>query len=641
MPTDQGWNLRDRNVQSKDGPIDTRIYLLAFSVLFGLSAAALSGYSYGLSNLTEQLPIVFRLIDPGYLTNDFFVNATQEFGPRFYYSHLLAFLAGYVPLHGAMAVLWLLAYVSVIVVTAFTARDITGSVLGGMSAAILVTLSAPFFLGSDSPLFKLFLVPGFLAMPFGMFAIWNGIKGKPIHAAIASIPAVLLHPTIGLETAGLALAAVAANRVYRWWARREITSRQVWTMSAGTLIVGLTSLIWVVPAILTGASFSVEEEKLVTIYANFRHPHHLVPSTWQMKDWVLGTGFAVTVGIGLIEMFGAKVTSGSARREHLAIGFAIIAIFAVIGVALVGGYIFVELIPTRVAVVAQTFRMVTVAAWLGWIVVAGLIAELFEVRAWRWAVLFALSTVSTPTLLVYKGITFAVSRLNGGGAMNSTVFFAGVAMLTVETMAFTQAWIGQPNLRDFILMALGLPGVLAISISRKLTPVAFGILTAGLVLISASFVLDRFGLFPNSVPGASSYVARNQPILTLDEAFHRGDAHDRALVVAARDTTHPDAVFLIPWNWRHWRMFANRAVVVEYKAFPFREEAVLEWYERYLAIYDEGAGYPYDVTESELLELQRRYGFHYAVLPIGADMSFPVTATSERWKLVQVAETVP
>ena len=43
-----------------------------------------------------------------------------------------------------------------------------------------------------------------------------------------------------------------------------------------------------------------------------------------------------------------------------------------------------------------------------------------------------------------------------------------------------------------------------------------------------------------------------------------------------------------------------------------------EWYGRYLDIYDQGAGYPYDVTESELLELQRRYGFHYAMLPVGA-----------------------
>ena len=53
------------------------------------------------------------------------------------------------------------------------------------------------------------------------------------------------------------------------------------------------------------------------------------------------------------------------------------------------------------------------------------------------------------------------------------------------------------------------------------------------------------------------------------------------------------------------------------------------------------ARYPDDVTESELLELQRRYGFHYAVLPAGAGMSFPVLATSGDWKLVQVAESVP
>ena len=72
------------------------------------------------------------------------MNSASGFGPVFFYSHVLAFLAGYVPLHVAMAVLWLFAFIAVILVTAFTAKDVTGSVLGGMIAAILITLSAPF-----------------------------------------------------------------------------------------------------------------------------------------------------------------------------------------------------------------------------------------------------------------------------------------------------------------------------------------------------------------------------------------------------------------------------------------------------------------------------------------------------------------
>ena len=102
------------------------------------------------SDQAEQLPAVFRIMDPSYLANDFFVNAAAEFGPRFYYSHTLALLANFVPLPAVVAVLWLSAFVGVAVVTAFMARELSGSVLGGMVAVVLITLPEPFDLGSSA-----------------------------------------------------------------------------------------------------------------------------------------------------------------------------------------------------------------------------------------------------------------------------------------------------------------------------------------------------------------------------------------------------------------------------------------------------------------------------------------------------------
>ena len=641
MSADRDCSIRETDGPSPSGPIDSRLLLLSFSVLFGLVAAVLSGYFYGLNNHAEHLPLIFRVMDPGYLTNDFFVNAASEFGPRYYYTHMLAFVAGYVPLHAAMAVIWLSTFVAVSLITAFAGKDVTGSFVGGMIAVVLVTFSKPFYLGIGATPYDPYLLPRFLALPFGLFAIWKGIRGQPICAATAAIPSILVHPSIGLQTACLAMAAATANRLQRWLIRRNLSACQLRRLAVGILLVGLTSLLWIVPMVLTGASFSSRTEDLITINAYFRLPHHLVPSTWQMKDWILATGFAVVVAMGLIEMFRMEKTPGSTKREHSGVGFAITSTFAVILIALLGGYIFIEIIPSRLAVAAHFFKLVLVVAWLGWIVIAGLIGKLLIARAWHWAALFAISAVSVPTLLVYKGITFVGSRMDGGSTMKSTVFFAGVGLLVFSTMALTQAWIGQPTIRDLFLIALGMPAILLVSISSRLAPAAISILVGGLVAVSASFILDRYEVFPKNIPGVSSYIARHQPIFTLDDALDRGKADDHALTIAARDTTDPDAVFLIPWDWHQWRVLANRAAVVDRKSFPFQERAMEEWYERYLAIYGPGAGYPYDVTESELLELQRRYGFHYAVVPIGANMSFPVTATSERWKLVQVAETVP
>ena len=641
MTANRDRSIGDTDGPSPGGPIDSRLVLLSFSVLFGLVTASLSGYYYGLGDQAPQLALISRIIDPGYLTNDFFVNAASGFGPRFYYSHLLAFVASFVPLHIAVAVMWLLAYVAVIAITSFTARALTGSVLGGMIAAILVTLSSPFSLGFAATALIPILTPRFLALPFALFAIWKGIRGQAIFAAIASLPGILIHPTLGFETAVLALAAAAVNSRCRWRIRRVNPSRHAWRLMLGILIVGLTSLLWIVPTMLTGVSFSSTTDDLVRINAYFRLPHHLVPSTWGAKYWALAAGFAVAVAIALAEFFRRSANSESRRRERSAIGFATTSIFLLIAAALLGGYVFVEIIPTRIAVIAHVFKLVVVAAWLGWILLAGVIAELLMSGRWRWAALFVVSAVSAPTLLVFTGVTFAASRLSGGATFRSKVFFAGVALLIFDTMVLTQVWMGQPTFRDALFIALGLPVVLMIAVSSRLKPVALAALAGAMVVVSTSFVMDRYDVFPKNIPGVSSFLAKTQPILTLDEAFHRGRVDDRALILAARNTTHADAVFLIPWNWQYWRVFANRAVVVDRKAFPFQEEAMEEWYDRYLDIYDPGVGYPYDVTESELLELQRRYGFHYAVVPIGTSVSFRVLASSELWKLVQVADTVP
>ena len=575
MTTIQDRNLGDRSRPLSAVPMDTRVVLWSFCVLFSLIAASLSGYYYGLIDHAAQLPLIFRLIDPGYLTNDFFVNSASGFGPLFFYSHVLAFLGRYMPLDGAMAVVWLFTFIAVTVITAFAARDLTGSALGGMIAVILITLSTPFYLGSAATVFEPSLIPRFLAMPFGLFAIWKGIRDQPIIAATASIPAILVQPAIGLETAGLALAATAAHRLFHWRTRRDFTFRQLRNLGIGVLIVGLTTLLWIVPTIATRASFSMATDDLVRIYAHFRHPHHLVPSSWNVGQWARGAGFAIALAIALVETFRADKSSGPTRREQLGMGFAITSIFVVIAGALVGGYIFVEIIPTRLAVMAQTFRMVAVAAWLGWIVMAGLIAKLLIAKAWRWAVLFVVSTVSAPTLLIYVGITSVVSRLNGGAIMKSTVFFAGTALLVFDTMAFTHVLTGQPTTRDLILIASGFSVVLAIAMGNRLTAAALVTLGGALVMVSTSLALERYDVLPKNIPGVSSYLSYTRPILTLDEAVDHA-WHDRPhtvdLATVARENTGPDAVFLIPWgwDWQYWRLFTERAVVVDFKSFPFQ-----------------------------------------------------------------------
>ena len=622
---------------------DDRVMLASFAVLFGLLTAVLSNYRYGLSDQAEQLPAVFRIMDPSYLANDFFVNAAAEFGPRFYYSHTLALLANFVPLPAVVAVLWLSAFVGVAVVTAFMARELSGSVLGGMVAVVLITLPEPFDLGSSaSVLYDSLLVPRALAMPFALFALWKGVRGQPARAAIASIPAILFQPVMGLEVAGLALVAAGANRVFLLKRRGEYGHGRLWTLAVGVFIIGLTSLIWIVPMISTGAGTSLEPDEFVHIYGYFRHPHHLTPSAWDTTEWVLGAAFIASVVIALLEMFRTGHASADDQNEHMAMGVAVSAIFGLMAGALLVGYVFVEIVPTRIATTAQTFRMVIFAAWLGWILMAGVAARLLVMGLYQWAALFVASAVSVPTLFAYKVTTFIASMLKRGALMRSAVFFICVAVLAVVTLEITRrAAFDLPRIPNLLFTAFGLTVVLAIAIHRRFAPAALVTLSVALFLSVATLALDRNSIFPSNIPNVSAYIASRQPIFTLDEAKDRY-RHDYMVELAevARDNTDPDSVFLVPWNWPVWRLFSERAIVVDHKAFPFRDEGMKEWYERYLAIYDEGAGYPDDITESELLELRQKYGFDYAVIRSSHRMpSFPVLKSSGGWKLVRVADS--
>ena len=96
---------------------------LIFVPLLGVLATAL-GYQFGLGNQTEHLPLVLRILDPSYLTSDFFVNSASGFGPRFYYVHFVAFFTQWVPLSLVVLVLALVVNTALAALTIFAVRDL-------------------------------------------------------------------------------------------------------------------------------------------------------------------------------------------------------------------------------------------------------------------------------------------------------------------------------------------------------------------------------------------------------------------------------------------------------------------------------------------------------------------------------------
>lgn len=549
-------------------------------MLVGLLTAATNGYGYGLSVSALHLPEILRTLDASYLANDFWLNAQDGFGPRFYYRLAFAAVALAVPLWLAYAAAFVLAAVATSVATALAARDLAGSALAACVAVPLVMWAVPFRLANWPAIFNANSKtagpsPQVLAEPLCFFALWRGIRGRPIEAAAFSVPAILLHPTVGLGSAAVALAAA----LVRLWRRPAGGPRRrdalAFAAAAGTVTVVAVAC-WIVPGVLSGAIFTLDASEVVRLVAHVRHPHHLVPSTWPVEGFLRA---AVFWGAGALALAGWQRRRGEPAAKDGGTTVAVAAALVAVGCGLVCGWFFVEVVPSRWAATAYLFRLRSLATWLCWIVLAAMVAAALQqswlrVRAWRGR--------AAPRLI---------------------------------------AWLEGPPLRWAGLACLAL--------------LLFGV-SAGIALRGMHWLPDT------SLPvRAAVRVARilnaPQPVFTLREAGPLMGGMATELAEAARRETPPDAVFLLPRHWRFWRLQAERAVVVN-RAFAFREDQMQAWHDRYIAVFDleRGVGYPVRATERWLRKLWRTVPFDYAVVPRSSCLRWRTVATSGNWKLVAV-----
>ena len=473
--------------------------LAAFSALFGTLAAVVSGYVF---IHAESLPIVFRIMDPDYLVNDFQINAAVGFGPRFYFVHAMAALGSLIPLPIAYAALYLLIYFAVTAITAFAARDITGSSIAALIAATLVASSlTPFHLSAPARLTVEHVVPHFLAMPFALCAVWQGIRGSPILSALTAAPAILIHPTLGVETAALGLAAAFTRNAVqiRPLALDAFTRNAAHFRRLGfaALIVFTASLFWIVPTLLTGIQSSLSAEEFVRIYAHFRNPHHLIPSGWSWEQYALGTLFAAVATVSLYEIWKYR-RGASAQPEHREIdaqALAVVSVFVLCSLAFLCGWLFVELIPTRLFTIAQTFRLTIIAAWLGWILIAYSIARSVSGGGLRRGIVVMACLVSVPTLALYKtlSILMRIPRDTPRNIRRAMLFTPAIALVLAGALS-ALILFEMPHGVTLFLLTIGF----AVTLKARVSALHALLGLAGVLLLTLSaFYLERIERLPH------------------------------------------------------------------------------------------------------------------------------------------------
>ncbi len=373
--------------------------------------------------------------------------------------------------------------------------------------------------------------------------------------------------------------------------------------------------------------------QFIQIYAYFRDPHHLVPSTWPIHDYIEAAVYLLAAGL----IWRLCYPLSARLRETTP---ALLILCATLLALCLGGYVFVELIPSRLWVSAQTFRLVLLFKFIGLSLTGGWIGSRIE-KSFQTAspeepgsrhsglkIITLLSSLLSPwNLLLVSGVDFVQERAKAAWLRKAP------ANLVVLASSLTIAVIYQPEAQVYFLVPFFSIMLLALFYLRPRWLGAALIACLALALLAPSLWP---GLFPKTP-------IMPKPAISLNDMT--GEVTD--LGNFAQKNTPANAIFLVDPSMTSFRLTAQRALVVDFKDFPYSDKAMLEWQQRLFDCYGTPKLIGFDamsemsklytkITDNRLKALQVKYGASYAVLHQATKTQFPVLYQTDDYKLVQI-----
>lgn len=104
------------------------------------------------------------------------------------------------------------------------------------------------------------------------------------------------------------------------------------------------------------------------------------------------------------------------------------------------------------------------------------------------------------------------------------------------------------------------------------------------------------------------------------------------------NNTNPQAIFLAPPDFGDMRVVPKRAIVVDWKSFPFNEKDMSEWYERIINCYGSSSfeNNYLQINDLKLNELKNKYSFNYVILYTETETGLNVIYSDKLFKLIKI-----
>lgn len=593
-------------------------YLLT-AILFGVIITVIKYQGYGVADHVEQLPLIYRALDSSYLISDFFVNSASTSVTRFGYSELLAALAGKkenLPLVFFLVTMTVNVSISTITYL-FASKLYNSSPLSGVYASAATMLSVTFSQGWNAEIFYNMLMPAAITTPLLMGAVWATLDKRIVTSTVLCIVATIFHPLMGLEAGFLLLFTFIVVAIYE----KRLCSQYLASLflSFLLLVLAITLILYLEK---TGPRLS--SDQFIYILAYLRHPHHYLPSTFKIENYYYAAAFLLSATIAFV----SRRVSNAGYDNGIA--FFSIAILLLC----IGGYLFVEVFPSRLWTTAQTFRLLYFLKWLGLVVFAGNIPT-YKFRGWKQlALLFA--TANAIVMFCSQIIIALTSRVKSSGTTGILTDLAIVTIIVV-LMGLIHPLLQLLPWVVFLLLILLAANYYPRFIKLSVLPV---------LLVTIVLMLTSRSLRTYLTTKKDAYNTKISNYFRLDRKSYFASSE---IIMYIRKKTEEDAIFMTPPMWGEVRLFAGRSIVVDFKAFPFQDNAMKEWYERLVNCYGvpQQSGFnvvgDYNdnyrvINDEKLLDLKHRYNFSYAVLYINTPTGFEVMSADDKFKLVRMPQ---
>jgi len=510
--------------------IDIPLYFSLSALSISYSVFIFTSYTFGISDHNEQIPIIFRLSDSSYLINDWFVNQTEGFSPRFFFSHFVNLYIQYLSINLVYFILFVIFSGILIISIYLITKTLFENNLVSLLTALAFLFGPRISLGGNWITGQI-LVPSTLAISLITFSLYLYIiKRKRLTFFILGI-ATLFQSIIGLLAMGILLINEIINGETRNISKIIVNCCKYLVIYA---IIGVWGFL---PIIFSSSGFSNPDIFYVLTY--MRHPHHYCPFSFPLKDYMMF--------LGMLSLFLLAIYLKYIPKNPEFHTFCVTCIVSILFLGIIGT-IFVEIIPVTLIGKMQLFRI-----------------------------------NSFTTIFAYPYI-FSM--------------FLGIISLLVP-----RSW----NVNS-IKMKYFKPIIIIL-----------------MIFLSC--------------------------IILIQTDIQQKETENDGLYEWIRGNTPNDAIFLIPPTMEDFRLRADRAIVIDWKAFPFKDSAIIEWRDRIFdvtnnqennLIFQGFSSYPqleksYTLlNESYFLYLSKKYNVEYVVINKSRELEFTELYSNSQYRVYRI-----